>query len=172
MKTENQVQQDILSITQRIQEEFPELSIFIKEVPVNISENEGKGPGLKNMIEYFNSLEELINSYSKTHAGFTENTAKQNLTGYPLYPPADDMYIQGNKETNLDPDNLSKTKTLNEEDGKMNELVFADDMSGSDLDIPGSELDDQQESSGSEDEENNYYSLGGDLHNDLEENRG
>ena len=172
MKTENQVQQDILSITQRIQEEFPELSIFIKEVPVNISENEGKGPGLKNMIEYFNSLEELINRYSKTHVSFSENTGKQNITGYPQYPPADDIYNQGNKEINLDPDNLSKTKSLNEEEGLMNELDFADDMSGSDLDVPGSELDDLQESSGSEDEENNYYSIGGDLHHDLEENKG
>jgi len=33
-------------------------------------------------------------------------------------------------------------------------------------------LDDQQESVGSEDEENNYYSLGGDAHNDLEEDNG
>ena len=41
---------------------------------------------------------------------------------------------------------------------------------GSDLDVPGAELDDLQESLGSEDEENNYYSLGGDNHNDLEEN--
>ena len=38
-----------------------------------------------------------------------------------------------------------------------------------DLDIPGAELDDDLEIIGSEDEENNYYSLGGDNHNDLEE---
>ncbi len=172
MKTATQVHQDILNITQKIKEEFPELSSFIKEMPVKISENEGKDPGLKNMIEYFNSLEELINRYSKTHVSFSENAGKQNITGYPLYPPADDIYNQGNKEINLDPDNLSKTKSLNEEEGLMNELDFADDMSGSDLDVPGSELDDLQESSGSEDEENNYYSIGGDLHHDLEENKG
>jgi len=53
-----------------------------------------------------------------------------------------------------------------------NEKDFEDDMSGGDLDIPGSELDDQQESIGSEDEENNYYSLGGDDHNDLDEDKG
>jgi hypothetical protein len=41
---------------------------------------------------------------------------------------------------------------------------------GADLDA-GSELDDQQENVGSEDEENNYYSLGGDNHNDLEEDK-
>lgn len=43
------------------------------------------------------------------------------------------------------------------------------DFSGKDLDVPGVELDDEQESIGSEDEENNNYSLGGGNHNDLEE---
>jgi hypothetical protein len=46
---------------------------------------------------------------------------------------------------------------------------FQEDMSGGDLDIPGSELDDAQEEIGSEDEENNHYSIGGDNHNDLKE---
>ena len=45
-------------------------------------------------------------------------------------------------------------------------------MTGEDLDIPGAELDDNQEEIGSEDEENNYYSLGGDNHEDLSENKG
>lgn len=39
------------------------------------------------------------------------------------------------------------------------------------LDIPGSEIDDANESIGEEDEENNYYSLGGDAHENLEEDR-
>ena len=39
-------------------------------------------------------------------------------------------------------------------------------------DVPGSELDDADEAIGEEDEENNYYSLGGDDHNDLEEDQG
>jgi hypothetical protein len=40
------------------------------------------------------------------------------------------------------------------------------------LDIPGSELDDVTEEIGSEDEENNYYSIGGDQHENLEEDKG
>lgn len=40
-----------------------------------------------------------------------------------------------------------------------------------DLDVPGAELDDKDEEIGEEDEENNYYSLGGDNHNDLEEDK-
>ena len=35
---------------------------------------------------------------------------------------------------------------------------------GADLDVPGAELDDSNEEIGEEDEENNYYSLGGDNH--------
>jgi hypothetical protein len=43
------------------------------------------------------------------------------------------------------------------------------DFAGEDLDVPGSEEDDAQEAVGSEDEENNSYSIGGDRHEDLEE---
>lgn len=83
------------------------------------------------------------------------------------YPASEDIFNAG-KETDLDPEDISKTK----EDidyGKFNEKTFSQDKSGGDLDIPGSELDDQQENIGSEDEENNGYSIGGDNHNDLEE---
>ena len=45
------------------------------------------------------------------------------------------------------------------------------DFSGKDMDVPGSELDDDREADGAEDEENNAYSLGGDNHQDLEEDR-
>lgn len=40
-----------------------------------------------------------------------------------------------------------------------------------DLDVPGSDLDDKEEELGEEDEENNYYSLGGDRHENLEEDQ-
>ncbi len=46
------------------------------------------------------------------------------------------------------------------------------DLSGADLDVPGSAADDADELIGEEDEENNYYSLGGDLHESQEENKG
>ena len=61
---------------------------------------------------------------------------------------------------------------IGEFETEMNEKDFSDDVSGADLDVPGSELDDEQEKLGSEDEENNYYSIGGDNHNDLEESKG
>ena len=56
--------------------------------------------------------------------------------------------------------------------GKGLEKELDNELSGDDLDIPGAELDDDMENIGSEDEENNYYSLGGDDHDDLEEDQG
>ena len=66
----------------------------------------------------------------------------------------------------------SRQRFLKKGQKKRNEKDFASDRSGDDLDVPGSELDDKDEKIGSEDEENNYYSIGGDDHDDLEEDRG
>ena len=97
---------------------------------------------------------------------------KSELPGYPLYPDNEDIYNRGRKEPFIDPENLKEIKKRPEDPGKRNVKDFKEDLSGSDLDIPGSELDDGAEEIGSEDEENNYYSLGGDNHLDLEENKG
>lgn len=97
---------------------------------------------------------------------------KSLYPGYPLYPDPDDIYIKGAQEADLNPEDVRMKKTPNQKPGTRNELAFEDDMTGGDLDIPGAELDDQQESVGNEDEENNHYSLGGDAHNDLEEDNG
>ncbi len=43
-------------------------------------------------------------------------------------------------------------------------LNEGNDIAGDDLDVPGEQLDDFNESIGEEDEENNQYSLGGDKH--------
>ncbi len=102
----------------------------------------------------------------------TNPEIKSDLPGYPLYPDNEDIYSRGRKEPFIDPENLKEIKKLPEERGKRNEKDFKEDLSGSDLDIPGSELDDKAEEIGSEDEENNYYSLGGDNHLDLEESKG
>lgn len=94
-----------------------------------------------------------------------------NENGFPAslnYNPEDDIYNKGTKEQNLNPDDNSMLDS-NEPEGAMNEKNFEEDQSGSDLDIPGAELDDSNEAIGEEDEENNYYSLGGDNHDDLEE---
>ena len=101
------------------------------------------------------------------------NEEKDNFPGYPLYPPSDDIYNKFHKEIDINPEDISSNKKplILEKEGALNEKNFEDDVSGNDLDIPGSELDDDQEKIGNEDEENNYYSIGGDNHNDLEENK-
>lgn len=90
--------------------------------------------------------------------------------GYPTYPVDEDIYNKFNKEFDIDPENISKKKeTIKIEKHSMwNEKNFKQDTSGNDLDVPGSELDDEQENIGSEDEENNLYS-GSDNQTDLED---
>lgn len=78
-------------------------------------------------------------------------------SGYPIYPVNEDIYRQFKEETEINPEEITASKSTHSSGV------------GADLDIPGAELDDEQESIGSEDEENNYYSIGGDDHNDLEE---
>jgi hypothetical protein len=111
------------------------------------------------------------NSIKKATDLKSDKAGPVNPEGYPLYPSSDDIYIQNTFAEDIDPEDVSRLKPANEEDDieKNNEKDFGDDVSGSDLDIPGAALDDQQEDIGSEDEENNYYSIGGDNHNDLEE---
>ena len=98
----------------------------------------------------------------------------ENVDKYLDYPASDDIYNKSHEEQNIDPENITQLKESIKKmkDGENNEKVFDEDISGDDLDVPGAELDDDNEAIGSEDEENNYYSLGGENHNDLDENKG
>ena len=92
--------------------------------------------------------------------------------GGTIYPASEDIYKQSKEEISADPEDLSKTKRMTILKNKLNKLNYAEGMSCEDLDIPGAELDNEMEEIGSEDEENNFYSLGGDNHNNLEEDNG
>ena len=54
------------------------------------------------------------------------------------------------------------------DDEQLKQRVDPVDFDGTELDIPGRSLDDDQESRGAEDEENNHYSLGSDDNDNLE----
>jgi len=97
--------------------------------------------------------------------GRESNKEDDNLPGYPVYPEDEDIYNNYEEEMDIDPEDIHRTKG-----SKKADLDY--EFSDHDLDIPGSELDDEMEAIGSEDEENNYYSLGGDDHDDLDENQG
>jgi hypothetical protein len=69
----------------------------------------------------------------------------------------EDLQALGPKDLSMD---------MGEDEQLLKNRVWPVDMAGKDLDIPGSELDDENEDIGAEDEENNSYSLGGDRHED------
>jgi len=76
------------------------------------------------------------------------------------YPANEDIYNQEEKLEDIDPEGISGERTVINNDNYDNEWKQNSDKIGNDLDIPGSELDDEQEDIGSEDEENNFYSEG------------
>ena len=93
--------------------------------------------------------EKKVNSSDKT---------KEDITPRIILMPQEDL-------DNLDPENSTLSDAI--------EAIKAGEISADEeLDIPGSELDDDAEEIGSEDEENNYYSIGGDQHDNLEEDNG
>ena len=97
-----------------------------------------------------------------------------SFPGYPIYPESEDIYNRSHEEKDIDLEDLSKIKEFQIDQTNSNAEVKELDNSeyGDDLDVPGSELDDEQEGKGNEDESNNYYSIGGDNHSDLSEDQG
>ncbi|NGY37906.1 hypothetical protein FQU23_010320 [Flavobacterium sp. XN-5] len=111
---------------------------------------------------------------SDTKSSKAEQVNKDEIADSLNYPPSEDIYNQLHKESDINPADISKNKIPVEINNRseLNQKDFEEDMVGGDLDIPGAELDDAQEEIGSEDEENNHYSIGGDNHNNLEEDNG
>ena len=99
-----------------------------------------------------------MNKKSKQHVSRSDEDRKFPL---PVYKKEDDIYSRKKEEPLEDEDQPGKIETRG-----------IDKNRGADLDVPGAELDDANEAVGAEDEENNYYSLGGDEHDDLEDDRG
>ena len=98
---------------------------------------------------------------SKKNKKETDRSFEDEKFPLPIYKQEDDIYSKA-KEVPLEDEDQQVVKNQDENDRNL----------GEDLDIPGAELDDMNEEIGEEDEENNYYSLGGDNHEDLEEDKG
>jgi hypothetical protein len=79
----------------------------------------------------------------------------------------DDLNIRSGTDADVNEGDLAVLNSTNDEIGVPQNV--SDEDINTDLDIPGSELDDANEKIGEEDEENNYYSLGGDRHESQEE---
>ncbi|WP_281225209.1 hypothetical protein [Flavobacterium aquiphilum] len=113
-----------------------------------------------------------IEKQLRTNGISRNNEDKNKLPDSLLYPPEEDIYRKFHKESEIDPEDISKKKAPVEINNisELNQKEFDEDMSGDDLDIPGSEIDDDFENLGNDDEENDYYSIGGDGHTALDEN--
>ncbi|WPQ64237.1 hypothetical protein SIO70_05085 [Chitinophaga sancti] len=92
----------------------------------------------------------------------------QTFPGYPTYPASEDIMNNEEREE-LDVEGVTGSRRINNEIAREEGSVPGEFNDEDDLDVPGSELDDADEEIGEEDEENNYYSLGGDRHEDLDE---
>jgi len=135
-----------------------------------------KKPGLPGYPHYPPSEDILNNNAEKVELDTDQlsrnpdslaiNTAKQ--TGQPeekkrrKYKSKSESDVDKNDLMALGDKNLGMD--IDDEDAVLRSRIYPVDMAASDLDIPGSELDDENESIGEEDEENNFYSLGGDEH--------
>lgn len=90
----------------------------------------------------------------------------------------DDLKIVRGTEADVTPEDIellgSREGDLDDGDDELvrgSARVDDIDNEEEDLDVPGADLDDENEELGEEDEENNYYSLGGDRHENLEEDQ-
>lgn len=114
-------------------------------------------------------VENLSRSNTITSSALPDKSVK--IPAADEQPPAEvvetgDLDIVPGTEADLTEDDLIALGEKDADFGRRETL-----NTGDDLDVPGAEEDDSNEEIGEEDEENNYYSLGGDAHDDLEEDK-
>ncbi len=63
METEKELNSKILKITMTIRDQHPELSKYIEEMPVTIPDEKDPEVTLKNLREYYDSLNAMLNKY-------------------------------------------------------------------------------------------------------------
>lgn len=67
MKTEKELNDDILKITMNIYERHPELSKFITEMPVTMPDKPTPEISIKHLQNYYDSLNDLMKKYDTNH---------------------------------------------------------------------------------------------------------
>jgi hypothetical protein len=103
-------------------------------------------------------------------AGSVANPVKKPETAasFPQESVDDEVKIVPGTEADVTREDL---RMLNATEGAYADAANSSTVTGEDLDVPGADEDDPNEDIGEEDEENNYYSLGGENHENLEEDR-
>lgn len=74
MKTEKQLNAEILEMTMEIQERFPELSKYIAEMPITIPNATSPEINIKVLQEYYDSLAILLKDYAVNHGSRSKKT--------------------------------------------------------------------------------------------------
>ena len=65
MKTEEQLNADILKITLLIREKYPELSKYVSEMPITIPDVESPEINAKILTDYYDSLKAIVENYAQ-----------------------------------------------------------------------------------------------------------
>ena len=92
MNSKIELEQGIIKMTTSIWKNYPELAKYITEMPIHIPENESVN--MKNLQDYYNSLEKLNSEYSKTHKTAKDqiDSEKSIYSDLHLYPKSEDIY--------------------------------------------------------------------------------
>ena len=67
MKTEKELNDAILKITLKIKNDYPELSKYLSEIPVNIPNISNPEINNKVLTNYYESLENIVEKYIPNH---------------------------------------------------------------------------------------------------------
>ncbi|MBC5833818.1 hypothetical protein G6N05_02870 [Flavobacterium sp. F372] len=70
MKTEAELNENIVKMTMTIRNEFPELMKFLGEMPQTIPDKKNPEINIKILQDYYDSLEDLLRKYAPNHNGF------------------------------------------------------------------------------------------------------
>lgn len=73
MKTEAELNKNIVKMSMTIRNEFPELMKFLNEMPITIPNLENPEINIKTLQDYYDSLEDLLRKYAPNHKGFINN---------------------------------------------------------------------------------------------------
>jgi hypothetical protein len=73
MKTIAELNKNIVKTTMTIRNEFPELMPFLNEMPETIPIENSPDINQKNLLEYFDSLVDLLRKYEPNHTSFFSN---------------------------------------------------------------------------------------------------
>jgi hypothetical protein len=67
MKTEKELNDDIVKLTMTILEQYPELSEYLGEMPVTLPDTKDPEINSRNLSAYYDSLSALLENYIREH---------------------------------------------------------------------------------------------------------